>query len=79
MKLLKNFRNLLYYDEATVHTARFFLNMNMKDGTKSKTSLSSRPDLLPIENAFGWVKEIMEDRPSKTLAHKQPGTPTSEP
>ena len=58
----------LYHDGARVHTANNVSNMLQKAGVKSKTSPGTSPDLMPIENAFGRIKQILEKRPTKNLA-----------
>ena len=65
---MKKSRLQLYHDKARVHTASSVSNLLRKSGVKSKTSHGSSPDLMPVENALSRVKQILENRPTKTLA-----------
>ena len=65
---MKKSRLQLYHDKGRVHTASSVFNLLSKSGVKSKTSHGSSPDLMPVENTFSRVKQILENRPTKTLA-----------
>ena len=58
---------ILYHDKASVHRAGVVSNLLKSEGCKSKFSPGNSCDLMPIENAFGRLKQILEGRPTRTL------------
>ena len=62
LELLKRVQLKLYHDKATVHQAGCVSNLLQNAGVKSKISPGTSPDLRPIEDAFGRVKQILESR-----------------
>ena len=67
LELLKRAQLELYHDKATVHQAGCVSNLLQNAGVKSNISPVTSPDIRPIEDAFGRVKQILESRPTKTL------------
>ena len=65
MKALKE--DGLYRDMATPHQAGVVFNILRKERVKSKFTRGISPDLMPIENAFGQINQILEERRTKTL------------
>ena len=58
---------LLYHDKATPHQAGVVSALLKREGVKSKFTPGNSPDLMPVENAFGRMDQILEERPTKTL------------
>lgn len=67
IELMKEDNLILYHDKASVHRAGVVGNLLKSEGRKSKFSPGNSGDLMPIENAFGRVKTILEGRPTRTL------------
>ena len=68
LEMLKKSGLRLYHDKATVHRAGCVTDLLKKSGVRSKMSPGTSPDLMPVENAFARVKQLLESRPTKTLA-----------
>ena len=58
---------ILYHDKASVHRAGDVRRLLKRRGLQSKFSPGNSGDLMPVENAFGRMKQILEDRPTRTL------------
>ena len=67
IELLKEDNLILYHDKASVHRAGVVDKLLKSEGRTSKFSPGNSGDLMPIENAFGRVKQILEGRPTRTL------------
>ena len=65
--LLKENNLILYHDRASVHRAVGVSNLLKREGVKSKFTPGNSGDLMPVENAFGRIKQILEGRPTRTL------------
>ena len=71
LEMMKKAGLRLYHDKATVHRAGCVNDLLKKSGVRSKMSPGTSPDLMPVENAFARVKQLLESRPTKTLAQSR--------
>ena len=67
MRMMRKLNLLLYHDMATPHQAVTVNDVLRRGGVKSKFSPGTSPDLMPIENPFARVKQLLEGRPTGTL------------
>ena len=57
----------LLHDRSRVHTSKHSQNFLKENGVKSLLLPPSSPDLNPIENLYGYLKQLLQQRPTATL------------
>ena len=67
LRMMRKSNLLLYHDKATPHQAVEVNDVLRRGGVRSKFSPGTSPDLMPIENAFARVKQVLEGRPTGNL------------
>ena len=67
VKLLKEENLTLVHDNARVHISKFTTSFLTKEKVKSKLIPGNSPDMMPIENVWGRMKTILENRPTRNI------------
>ena len=67
LKLMKKEKLTLVHDNSRVHTSKFTTAFLEEEKVKVKMIPGNSPDIMPIENVFGRMKQLLENRPTRTI------------
>ena len=67
LQLLKEDGLKLLHDRSRVHTSKMTTMFLQKEKVKSEVIPGNSPDVMPIENLFGRIKQILNSRPTRTI------------
>ena len=67
LKLLREDGLTLLHDGSKVHTSRMTTTFLQRKKVKSKVIPGNSPDVMPIENLFSRIKQILDNRPTRTI------------
>ena len=66
LKLLREDGLTLLHDRSKVHTSKMTTFLQ-REKVKSKVIPGNSPDVMPIENPFSRIKQILDNRPTRTI------------
>ena len=67
LKLLREDGLTLLHDRSKVHTSKMTTTFLQREKVKSKVIPGNSPDVMPIENLFSRIKQILDNRPTRTI------------
>ena len=67
LKLLREDGLTLLHDRSKVHTSKMTTTFLQREKVKSKVIPGNSPDVMPIENLFSRIKQILDNRLIRTI------------
>ena len=71
LKLLREDGLTLLHDGSKVHTSRMTTTFLQRKKVKSKVIPGNTPDVMPIENLFSRIEQILDNRPTRTIKQRE--------